>query len=133
MAAAKFAATGSLGALADIIGVPASGGVATTPKNTTSALGVATAAGEQAINDLIESVALEQAGLSRILNAEGEKIQRVVNGGGTFAEAMAVNCSVQEMIGEITRLEFILQRKLNLVLCEVSICDGHLVYSAQAL
>ena len=33
---------------------------------------------EQAITDLIESVALQEAALSHILNAEGEKIQAVV-------------------------------------------------------
>ena len=33
----------------------------------------------QAITDIIESVALEQAALSHLLNAEGEKLQRVVS------------------------------------------------------
>ena len=33
---------------------------------------------EQAITDLIQSVALEETALSHILNAEGEKIQKVV-------------------------------------------------------
>lgn len=32
----------------------------------------------QAITDIIESVALEQTALSHILNAEGEKIQKVL-------------------------------------------------------
>lgn len=32
----------------------------------------------QAITDLIESVALEETALSHILNAEGEKIQKMV-------------------------------------------------------
>ena len=33
---------------------------------------------EQAITDIIESVALEETALSHILNAEGEKIQKMV-------------------------------------------------------
>ena len=41
-----------------------------TPSNTTRC---------QAITDIIESVALEQTALSHILNAEGEKIQKVVS------------------------------------------------------
>lgn len=32
----------------------------------------------QAITDIIESVALEQTAISHILNAEGEKIQKVL-------------------------------------------------------
>ena len=33
---------------------------------------------DQAITDIIESVALEETALSHILNAEGEKIQKMV-------------------------------------------------------
>ena len=68
----------------------------------------------QAIADIIESVALEQTGLAHIINAEGEKIQRVVNGGGSIADALAVNCSVKEMLKAITRLEMVLEMKLEL-------------------
>ncbi|MEG0994897.1 MAG: hypothetical protein RR359_01785 [Bacilli bacterium] len=68
---------------------------------------------DQAISDVIESVALEQTGLSHILNAEGEKIQAVV-AAGTINEMLAVNCSVQEMINAVNRLEQVLQSKLSL-------------------
>ena len=33
---------------------------------------------EQAVTDIIESVALQETALSHILNAEGEKIQKMV-------------------------------------------------------
>ncbi len=69
----------------------------------------------QAITDIIESVALQQTGLSHILNAEGEKIQAGIK----FSESdpnllLDVNKSVQSMINSITRLEVILQGKLEL-------------------
>lgn len=34
---------------------------------------------EQAITDLIQSVALEETALSHILNAEGEKLQKIMS------------------------------------------------------
>lgn len=68
---------------------------------------------EQAITDIVESVALEQTGLAHIINAEGEKIQGVVLN-GTIEQMMEVNASVQSMLGTISTLEVILQSKLNL-------------------
>ncbi|MEG1597439.1 MAG: hypothetical protein RR359_04105 [Bacilli bacterium] len=67
----------------------------------------------QAISDVIESVALEQTGLSHILNAEGEKIQAII-ATGTVDQMLAVNKSVQSMVNSISRLEIILQCKLEL-------------------
>lgn len=69
----------------------------------------------QAITDIIESVALEQTALSHILNAEGEKLQAVIAiNGVTSEQLLAVNDSVQSMVNSITRLEMILQAKLEL-------------------
>lgn len=67
----------------------------------------------QAVSDIIESVALEQTGLSHILNAEGEKIQKAV-ASGTIAQMLAVNKSVQHMVSTVAHLEMILQSKLEL-------------------
>lgn len=78
-----------------------------------------------AITDIIESVALEQAALSHILNAEGEKIQKVVNSRPynddvvenppvDTEKLLEVNKSVRDTIDAVTRLEVILQSKLNL-------------------
>ncbi|MEG1751670.1 MAG: hypothetical protein RR247_01215 [Clostridia bacterium] len=70
---------------------------------------------EQAINDLIESVALQETGLSHILNAEGEKIQAMLAiPGVTPEQLLAVNSSVQSMVNSISNLEMILQNKLSL-------------------
>ncbi len=70
---------------------------------------------EQAITDLIESVALQEAALSHILNAEGEKIQAVVAMEGvTPEELLMVNKSVENIANTIARLEMLLQAKLEL-------------------
>lgn len=70
---------------------------------------------EQAITDIIQSVALEETALSHILNAEGEKIQKVVAmADATPEQLLAVNKSVESMVIAISRLEMILQSKLSL-------------------
>ncbi|MEG1989993.1 MAG: hypothetical protein RR136_03265 [Clostridia bacterium] len=75
---------------------------------------------DQAITDLIESVALEETGLSHILNAEGEKIQAALAiAGVTPDQLLAVNSSVQNMVNSITRLEMILQGKIELFTCDI--------------
>lgn len=75
----------------------------------------------QAITDIITSIALEQTALSHIMNAEGEKIQKIVASSTSAAEMLAVNKSVRDMVGAITRLEMVLEGKLELFedcLCE---------------
>lgn len=73
---------------------------------------------DQAISDIIESVALEQTGLSHILNAEGEKIQAIV-ANGTIEQMLAVNKSVQSMVNTVARLEMVLAMKLELFSCSI--------------
>lgn len=76
----------------------------------------------QAITDLIESVALEETALSHILNAEGEKIQKMVALDGVTPEMLlAANKSVESMVNAVSRLDMILQSKLSVFgncLCE---------------
>ncbi|MEG2116083.1 MAG: hypothetical protein RRZ69_00210 [Clostridia bacterium] len=75
----------------------------------------------QAIADIITSVALEETGLAHILNAEGEKIQAFVAMPGVTADQLlAVNASVQATIDAITKLEMMLQSKLNLFSGEIT-------------
>ena len=68
----------------------------------------------QAVTDIIESVALEQTALSHILNAEGEKIQAILEVAKSADEMLAVNKSVESMVNSITRLEVILQGILEM-------------------
>ena len=65
---------------------------------------------EQAITDIIESVALEETALSHILNAEGEKIQKMV---AIPEMLLATNKSVESMVNAVSRLEMILHSKLT--------------------
>ena len=78
-----------------------------------------------AVNDIIESVALMETALSHILNAEGEKIQKAVgtlnSGYGkpqpglacSTEELVCIDESVENVIRAITILESLLQKKLN--------------------
>lgn len=70
---------------------------------------------EQAISDLITSIALEEAGIRGILDAEGAKIQQAVALDLTQEEMLAVNASVTAMVEAITELELVLVEKLKLV------------------
>ncbi|MEG0275956.1 MAG: hypothetical protein RR630_02905 [Coprobacillus sp.] len=77
---------------------------------------------EEAITDIIESVALEETALSHILNAEGEKLQAVIAIKEVNAETLlATNKSVKAMVDAVTRLEVVLQSKLALF--EDCICE----------
>lgn len=69
----------------------------------------------QAITDIIESVALEQTALSHILNAEGEKLQAVIAVADVSpAQLLDANTSVSKLTNAVSRLELILQSKLEL-------------------
>lgn len=70
---------------------------------------------DQSVTDMIESVALEQTALSHILNAEGEKLQKIINSeSATSAEIIGINKSAQSMVNAVARLEIVLQEKLEL-------------------
>ena len=76
---------------------------------------------DQAITDLIQSIALQEAALSHIMNAEGEKMQAVIGMDNvTPVQLLELNKSVEGMINAITRLEMMLQAKLELVSTELN-------------
>ncbi len=81
---------------------------------------------QQAITDMLESVALEQTALSHILNAEGEKIQKAKALQLCGEEILEINQSVNDMMQAVTQLEMILQSKLRLFedgVCNADCCD----------
>ena len=72
---------------------------------------------EQVVTDIIESVALQENALSHIINAESEKMQAIIDmEGATQGQLMALNKSAELMLSAITRLEIILQSKLESVI-----------------
>lgn len=78
----------------------------------------------QQISDLIKSVALEQAALGAIANAEGAKIQKMVAMGKVSTQQLlCLNKSVSDMMNSIATLEAVLKQKLNLVSCQINGCD----------
>lgn len=76
---------------------------------------------EDAVTDLIESVALQETALSHILNAEGEKMQKIIGmKDATPDQLMKLNKSVEQMVNAITHLEMVLQAKLELFSSELT-------------
>ncbi|MEG0768632.1 MAG: hypothetical protein RSG59_01810 [Ruthenibacterium sp.] len=68
-----------------------------------------------AVGNIIESVAMEEAAFAHILNAESEKLMAVVNNNSATPEQLlAINESVQKAISAISRLEMQLKAKLDL-------------------
>ena len=93
---------------------------------------------QNALANIVASIALEEAALAHIINAEGEKIQRVV---GTFVpegedeplplipaatpeDMQAINSSVGDMVETISSIERSLHNKLRTVLVVLDIPPG---------
>lgn len=80
---------------------------------------------EDAISLIISSIAMEELGLSHILNAEGEKLQYVLGtlpgkslpAPPTLSELLAVNNSIRKTLKETTRKDRVLSNKLETALC----------------
>ena len=68
---------------------------------------------EQAIADIIESIALEETGLAHIINAEGEKIQRTLELAECADDLINVNESVKDTLVNIIKMQMLLQFKLE--------------------
>ena len=82
---------------------------------------------QQAITDIFQSVALEQAAFSHILNAEEKKIQKAKDLNLTNIETLKINHSATKMINAITQLEMILLGKTELFdacKCPEDCCDN---------
>jgi hypothetical protein len=72
---------------------------------------------EDALSEVIYSVAMEEKALAHIIHAESEKIRAAINIPGiTIKELLCINSSVESALESIVRLEGILSSKLKSVL-----------------
>ena len=77
---------------------------------------------ENAVNQILSSIAMEELGLSHILNAEGEKLQYILgtlHGTSPCAcpqDVLAVNKSVTALVEAVTQNQMLLKSKLEKVL-----------------
>jgi hypothetical protein len=63
--------------------------------------------------NIIASITMVEAGLAHILNAEGEKIQKLLEISNCPCELLALNKSVNSVVEQATQLEQILCQKLG--------------------
>ncbi|MBP1990792.1 hypothetical protein [Paenibacillus eucommiae] len=71
----------------------------------------------EVINLLLTSIALEEIGLSHIINAEGEKIQKVLHDHDlSVDDALRLNDSVERMLRNVIKNQMLLQFKLEDIL-----------------
>jgi len=76
---------------------------------------------EEVFHLLLASVAMEEMGLANIMNAEGEKIQRVLDSGEICLEALVmIGKSVDRILRSVMKNQILLLCKLEdmLGLCE---------------
>lgn len=76
-----------------------------------------------AATSLLQSIALEEAAIAHILNAEGEKLQKVISMDCSSKDLIEVNKSVEDMVDKITALEIVLKAKLELITPILEDCD----------
>lgn len=69
---------------------------------------------DEAINAILTSIAAEETALSHIINAEGEKIQYVLERCADFQTVIAINESVSGVLDRIIDLQIILKNKMRL-------------------
>lgn len=65
------------------------------------------------VGDVMESIALIEASLSHILNAQGEQLQKIVEESTCVEELLGANEQINKTITKVTHLEILLQDKLE--------------------
>lgn len=65
--------------------------------------------------EIIGSIALVEAAISHILNAEGEKLQKAVSCSNSIEDMLEINKSVNRTIINVTHLEHVLYAKLQAI------------------
>lgn len=78
----------------------------------------------QAWTDIIESIALQESALANILQGEGSKMQEVIQmENTTIQQLFQLNCRVTGLVEAISRLENILQMKLQSATNHLQDCE----------
>ena len=67
----------------------------------------------QSVANLLQSVALEEAGLAHIINAEGQKIEKCIEKACGCNELIKINESVSDTLKNVIKLQMLLQFKLE--------------------
>ncbi|NQF13665.1 hypothetical protein HPY31_06970 [Brevibacillus sp. HB1.3] len=71
----------------------------------------------EVLNLLLTSIALEEIGLSHLINAEGQKIQKITKEQSlSINDALALNNSVERMLRNVIKTEMLLQFRLEDIL-----------------
>jgi hypothetical protein len=80
----------------------------------------------QALTDILVSIALEEAAIAHILNAEGEKLQSIIaDEQSTHQDLLHVNKSVDNLADNLTNIVMLLKSKTRLALhdkCYANYC-----------
>lgn len=80
----------------------------------------------QALTDMVQAIALEEAAIAHILNAEGEKLQRALQIQTiSVSELLSINQSVLTMIEHLNDLEGVILAKLDKI--DFCRCNGSIV------
>jgi len=69
----------------------------------------------EAAAQIMGSIALGEAALAHIMNAEGEKIQAAIANTGDIDKMLAVNASVRDTLESVNKVEQTLLAKLQLL------------------
>lgn len=72
---------------------------------------------------LLQSIALEEAAISHILNAEGEKLQKGISFSCNLKDLIDINKSVEDVLDKLITLENVLKAKLDLIKPILDKCD----------
>ena len=78
----------------------------------------------QAWIDIMDSIALQEAALANLIQAEGSKMQKIIQmEDATASQLFRLNCRITSLMDAITRYELLLQMKLQTASNELADCN----------